>query len=583
MIRRHKIVRKDGTILTQIVVVEGYRPYKGAAPKQRTIQDFGYLELQKDKEAFMKKVNECNDNLKRNKEKIDVSLDQLVVDQNYSTTKNYGYKFLEAIYDFLELENFFSNIKTDAKFSLNEIIKFLVINRILYPDSKRANYQMLDNYYANFNNFELHDIYRALTILENNALELEQHLNEIIKQKIGRQTKYAYYDVTNYYFEIDYPKKSTLQAKGVSKEHVTNPIIQLGLFMDTNNLPMKMDMYQGNISDSLTLRPALEQIKKNYDLDRLIVVADKGMNSNKNIDFIIKNNDGYLFSQILKGKKGSRYHQYMFDEDGYTYNKDRSYKYKLVEEDYEYKLENKVSKHKRKILIYWKKEISEREQKKRELKINKCLKSLTNGAYLLTHEATEYLKATYSVKETGEIADVKTLDLDYEKIENDKKFDGYFCLVTSEMDMSNSDMHKSYNGLSRIEETFRISKTDILARPIYLSTDIHIKAHFRICYLSILILRLLENKLKDKLSIERMIKAIKNANLVFLNRGIVHLTFSNAIKEYNQEINKLSLTDNFETINDFKIISENFNYKADYLNLKQEKFNNLLEKIKFLP
>ena len=583
MIRKHKIVKKDGTILTQIVVVEGYRPYKGAAPKQRTIKDFGYLEVQKDKEAFMKMVNECNDNLKRSKEKIDVSLDQLVEANNYSTTKNYGYKFLEAIYDFLELELFFKNIKTDAKFSLNEIVKYLVINRILYPDSKRASFQMIDNYYGVLNTFELHDIYRALTILENNSEKLEQYINDVIKQKIGRQTKYAYYDVTNYYFEIDYPKKSTLQAKGVSKEHVVNPIVQLGLFMDTNNLPMKMDLYRGNISDSLTLKPALEQIKKNYGLERLVVVADKGMNSNKNIDFIIKNNDGYLFSQILRGKKGVKYHDYMFKEDGYTYNKDRTYKYKLVEEEYEYKLDNKINKHKRKILIYWKKEIAEREERKRELKINKCLKSLTNGAYLLTHEATEYLKATHSVKETGEVADLKEIDLDYEKIENDKKYDGYFCLVTSELDMSNSDMHKNYNGLSRIEETFRISKTDILARPIYLSTDVHIKAHFRICYLSILILRLLENKLKDSLSIERMIKAIKNANLVFLNRGIIHLTFSNALKEFNEDLNKLTLNDNYETINDFKLIAQNFNYSTEYLNIKQEKFNNLLKKIKFIP
>lgn len=583
MIKKHKVKRKDGSVFTQISVVEGYRPFKGAAPKQRTIKDFGYLENQTDLEKFWKEVNECNESLKSNKGKINIELEQKIFDNNYSISKNYGYKIIESIYNFLELDIFFSKVETKSLFPINDIVKFLVINRILNPDSKRSDFQSKDFYYGLKNDFELHDIYRCLSIIDEKSNEIQNHLNEVIKKKIGRNNQLAYYDVTNYYFEIDYSNYESIRQKGVSKEHRTNPIIQLGLFMDSNNLPIKMDIYRGNVSDSLTLKPALLEIKKEYNLKRLIVVADKGINSNKNIDFIIKNGDGYLFSQILKGKKGQRYQEYIFDEKDYIYNVNKTYKYKIIEEEYEYKINNKIEKHKRKVLIYWKKEIAERERKRRENKINKCIKSMTNNAYLLTHEATEYLKFTNYVKKTGDIADGKEVEIDFEKIENEQKYDGYFCLVTSESNMDNKDMHKNYSGLSRIEETFRISKTEILSRPIYLRTNEHIKGHFQICFISILVLRLLENKLKDEISIERMIKSLNSASLIELSRGILHLTYNDVKQSYNETNLKQKLAKDYETIEDFKKIMKEFNIEADNLNLKQEKFKKIFDELKFLP
>ena len=589
MIRKDIRKFKYGT-RTEIRVVEGYRDQFGKV-KQKTIKTFGYLEEQENQEAFMKMVEEFNDNYKKSKRiKIEKPTNVLFHEDTSSIEYNYGYRFLEAIYEKLDLESFFNSINFKGKYSLNEIFKFLTFQRILNPDSKRATFQNIQSFYKYFDDYSLDDVYRSLDVFDKYKVELQKYISDKIKEIIGRDSSYAYYDVTNYYNEIDFPKNDDdLRQRGVSKEHRVDPIIQLGLFIDSNGLPISMSLFKGNTSDTKTLQPVMKEIKENYNLNRLIVVADKGLNSTSNINYIVNNNDGYVVSQILKGKKGKRYNDKLFNEDNYIYNEKRTFKYQLFEEDYEI-INNEGNKEtkKRNVLIYWKYEDAILEAKKRDDKLARALKSLGNNAYAIKHTYEQYIKELHSVDETGEIADKVERVLDNEKISEDAKYDGYFCIITSELDYDYKKILEVYSGLWKIEESFRITKSDLEVRPIYVSTTAHINGHFQICYTALVIIRLLQLKLKNKLSVERIVKALNSCKCTIPEKGIIHLLRGTITKSYKQVIDKhgklvstTKLLDNDETVVDLLNIIESFNSYAYFSYSSQNDFNKYIESIKY--
>lgn len=589
MIRKDIRKFKYGT-RTEIRVVEGYRDQFGKV-KQKTIKTFGYLEDQENQEAFMKMIEEFNDNYKKSKRvKIEKPTNILFHEDTSSIEYNYGYRFLEAIYEKLDLGSFFTSINFKGQYSLNEIFKFLTFQRILNPDSKRATFQNIQSFYKYFDDYSLDDVYRSLDIFDKYKIELQKYINDKIKEIIGRDTSYAYYDVTNYYNEIDFPKdENDLRQRGVSKEHRVDPIIQLGLFIDSNGLPISMSLFKGNTSDTKTLQPVMKEIKSNYNLNRLIVVADKGLNSTSNINYIVNNNDGYVVSQILKGKKGNRYHEQLFEESNYTYNQNGTFKYKLFEEDYEIiNLEGEKETRKRKVLIYWKLEDAILEAKKRDDKLARALKSLGNNAYAIKHTYEQYIKELHTVDETGEIADKVERVLDNDKVSEDAKYDGYFCIITSELDYDYKKILEVYGNLWKIEESFRITKSDLEVRPIYVNTTEHINGHFMICYTALVIIRLLQLKLKNKLSTERIVKALNSCRCTIPEKGIIHLVRGTITKSYKQVIDKhgklvstTKLIDNDETVTDLLNIIESFNSYAYFSYSSQNDFNKYIESIKY--
>lgn len=589
MIRKDIRKFKYGT-RTEIRVVEGYRDQFGKV-KQKTIKTFGYLEDQENQEAFMKMIEEFNDNYKKSKRvKIEKPTNILFHEDTSSIEYNYGYRFLEAIYEKLDLGSFFTSINFKGQYSLNEIFKFLTFQRILNPDSKRATFQNIQSFYKYFDDYSLDDVYRSLDIFDKYKIELQKYINDKIKEIIGRDTSYAYYDVTNYYNEIDFPKdENDLRQRGVSKEHRVDPIIQLGLFIDSNGLPISMSLFKGNTSDTKTLQPVMKEIKANYNLNRLIVVADKGLNSTSNINYIVNNNDGYVVSQILKGKKGNRYHEQLFEESNYTYNQNGTFKYKLFEEDYEIiNLEGEKETRKRKVLIYWKLEDAILEAKKRDDKLARALKSLGNNAYAIKHTYEQYIKELHTVDETGEIADKVERVLDNDKVSEDAKYDGYFCIITSELDYDYKKILEVYGNLWKIEESFRITKSDLEVRPIYVNTTEHINGHFMICYTALVIIRLLQLKLKNKLSTERIVKALNLCRCTIPEKGIIHLVRGTITKSYKQVIDKhgklvstTKLIDNDETVTDLLNIIESFNSYAYFSYSSQNDFNKYIESIKY--
>ena len=579
MVRKDKVIRKD-VHKTHIRVVEGYYDENGKV-KQRTIKSFGYLEDQEDPKSFLEKVQAFNDNFLKDKKIKKDSFSKFFNEDKYNVPYNYGYKFLESVYDSLELDKFFNNLDYKCKYDLNSIFKFLTIERILNPDSKRATLQERKSLYKYDSKFELYDIYRSLDKFSEVKVDLQKYINEKVTKLIGRDSSYAYYDVTNYYNEIDFPKdENDLRQRGVSKEHRVDPIIQLGLFIDSNGLPISMSLFKGNTSDSKTLQPVMKEIKDSYNLNRLIVVADKGLNSTSNINYIVNNNDGYVVSQILKGKKGKRYQDKLFEEKNYTYNHDRTFKYQLFEEDYDIiNLDGEKETKKRKVLIYWKLEDAVLEAKKRDDKLSRALKSLGNNAYAIKHTYEQYIKEFHTVGQTGEVADKVQREIDEEKVNEDIKYDGYFCIITSELDYDYKKILEVYSNLWKIEESFRITKSDLETRPIYVSAEARINGHFITCYVALLIIRMLQMKLNYKLSVERIVRALNTSNCVIEDDDTIMVLQNKGYQAYEGE--NTILTNENETMNDFVQIINAMKAQRPYTRYTTENFEKYLESIKY--
>ncbi len=622
MIRKDKKTFKDGSVKTQVRVTEGYRPYPNSSPKQRTVKSFGYLEDQTDPEAFWKEVNDCNNSLKHKRDlRIEIPVSELMYSEN-NRILNYGYKFPESVYHLLGIDDFFEKYQKGSKFrgkySLNEAFRYLVMDRILYPASKREAASRLLNYYGLKSEFDLPDIYRALDQFALVFYDLQRFVSEQVASHFGRDLQYSFYDVTNYYTEKDFADPDedyrdrsgnmvsgpALGQKGVSKEHQLTPIIQMGLFMDGNGVPVCMDVFRGNMSDSDTLKENLDGFKKEYGIDRTVVVADKGMNCSHNIDLLCSQGDGYVFSQVLKGTKGKRYQEDLFSPEGWQEAPDGSYKWKLITEEYQghdisfgirdgQKTEKKKAvKRKRKVLLYWSKADAEMAAKKREEKLKKAEKSTKNNAYGIAHGKGRYVKEETVMKETGEVLDekqtVKVPVVDEEKAKKDALYDGYFAIITSELDYDAAKIREVYHGLWRIEESFRIMKSDFDARPIYLNKREHIRAHFLICFVALVILRLIQKGMGEKrLSAARIAEALRQANCLLERGGYVRLLDVGGKIRYEESRNPksgkmvptLKFSSEDQVALDYRRIQETFRTNFYYAYAKQEDFKRFFKEM----
>jgi len=548
-IKYERVTRKNGEKFTYLCAVESY--WDNGTSRQRRIKSFGCLEKQPDQAAFIKAVNAELPLLEEQfSRKIELSFSEAenCFESDFNTTRNYGYKHLEAIYNALNLDKYFKDLQAEiggkSEYSVKDIFKFLVFERILNPDSKRATIQRAHEFFGIKSNFSLDDIYRCMTLLAPKFDEIQDHIKRESDKFVKRDYSKIYYDCTNYYCEIDYSDTiENLRHRGVSKEHRVDPIIGFGLFLDNNGLPLKCQVFNGNTAESTTLIPGIRSVKAAHKLPRIVMVADKGLNTSANIEELVKNGDGYVFSQVLRGKKGKRFHDHILNDEGYTKHFDKDtkamdYKYKIIEEEYSYtdKDGNEIPA-KRNALLYYSLADDIAAKRKRAEKLLKAEGSLKNAAYGIKHGYDQYLKETLIDPDTGEVLTGKSVkSIDLEKAENDEKFDGYFCIITSELDYSEKQIRDTYKQLWEIEQTFRITKSDLEFRPVYHFKKENIKTHFLICYCAVLILRLLQFSLKNKgvnLSAERIVDALNSMNCENL-KGIIKL-FKPLTQESSQD------------------------------------------------
>jgi transposase len=524
------IMKNKKTGKTSLSICRGYRDKDGKV-KHSTVETLGLLEnLQKDFEDpiahFRKVVEEMNQLEKQNNQPITVIINKdEKLEENTNNRKNFGYAALSKIYHELEIDKFLINKFKDrdvSEFKINNIMKLLVFARALFPDSKKSTYENKDLFFEN-TNFSLKELYNALTYIEPFKDSLQHHIYEHIQEQYKPNNECVFYDVTNYYFEID--DNDDFRKKGVCKQHMPNPIVQMGLFMDSLGLPMNYKLFEGNKNDCLTLKPMIQELQKNYDVGRVIVVADKGLNTGNNIAYNKAIGNGYVMSLSIRGSN-SEMKEYVLKDNGYTYNSDKTYKIKsrfypreitITKKDEQTGQTIKIKKTvDEKQVIFWSADYAKRARAERQPAIEKAKELIGNVQKFNKkncYGAAKYIKHLVFDSKTGEIIVAKSqLSIDEEKIAEEEKYDGYYAIVTSEMDKSDDEIIDIYRGLWRIEETFKITKSELDARPVYVSRKDHIEAHFLTCYIALVLGRVLQHKLDKKYSVGKIFETLANCN-----------------------------------------------------------------------
>ena len=524
------IMKNKKTGKTSLSICRGYRDKDGKV-KHSTVETLGLLEnLQKDFEDpiahFRKVVKEMNQLEKQNNQPITVIINKdEKLEENTNNRKNFGYAALSKIYHELEIDKFLINKFKDrdvSEFKINNIMKLLVFARALFPDSKKSTYENKDLFFEN-TNFSLKELYNALTYIEPFKDSLQHHIYEHIQEQYKPNNECVFYDVTNYYFEID--DNDDFRKKGVCKQHMPNPIVQMGLFMDSLGLPMNYKLFEGNKNDCLTLKPMIQELQKNYDVGRVIVVADKGLNTGNNIAYNKAIGNGYVMSLSIRGSN-SEMKEYVLKDNGYTYNSDKTYKIKsrfypreitITKKDEKTGKTIKIKKTvDEKQVIFWSADYAKRAKAERQPAIEKAKELIGNVQKFNKkncYGAAKYVKHLVFDSKTGEIIVAKSqLSIDEEKIAEEEKYDGYYAIVTSEMDKSDNEIIDIYRGLWRIEETFKITKSELDARPVYVSRKDHIEAHFLTCYIALVLGRVLQHKLDKKYSVGKIFETLANCN-----------------------------------------------------------------------
>ena len=547
--------KNNKTGRTYLYIADGYHDREKGYTKTVTVQSLGYLDiLEKQYDDpiahFSEVVKQMNEEKKQQKLSVpmQISLNEKL-ELNTNNFYNFGYAALSKIFHELEIDKFLiSKFKSRniSEYKINNIMKLLVFARCLFPDSKKSTFENKDIFFEN-TNFSLKEIYNALTYIEPYKDTLQSYIYDHIQEQYKPNNECIFYDVTNYYFEID--DNDDFRKKGVNKEHRPNPIVQMGLFMDSLGLPMSYGLFPGNTNDCLTLKPMVQKLQKNYSVGRVIVVADKGLNTGKNIVYQKAIGNGYVMSLSIRGAN-QELKDFVLNEDGYEYNQDKTYKKKSRfyprEVEYIKTVNGKPVKTKtmvdEKQVIFWSADYAKRAKAERQLAIDKARDLIGNVKKYNKkncYGASKYVKHLVFDKKTGEIIEAKSqLSLDEDKIADEERLDGYYAIVTSEMDKTDNEIIDIYRGLWRIEETFKVTKSELDDRPVYVSTKEHIEAHFLTCYLALVLCRVLQHKLDKKYSVEKILESLGKCCCFNLEENIYRFNFYDTVlKDIGNSIN----------------------------------------------
>ena len=559
-----KTPNKSGRI--NLAIVDGYYDKATKKTKHKVIESLGYLdELEKQYDDpidyFTKRAKKLTEEKKARQAPINFTFydsDRLCVGDNLR--KNFGYAALSKIYHELELDKFLNNRQRHTKesYDANTILKMLVYSRILAPASKKSSFDHREMFFEK-TNYSLDDVYRCLSFLNKHKETIQVWINDKIKENYGRDTSLIYYDVTNYYFETD--EQNDFLRKGVSKEHRPNPIVQMGLFMDNNAIPLTYELFAGNTNDCLTYRPNFGRIKKQFNLGRVISVADKGMTTGDNIWYTINTpaHDGYVFSMSIRGAEKSM-KKYVLDDDGYVWlgkeykRKSRKYPRTIqVTSTSGKKIKKQVDE---KQIVFWSEKYAKRAKAEREATLAKARDLAANpGSYTraTSYGAAKYIKKVDYDKDTGEILTASSiLDIDEDLIREEEALDGYYMLLTSEMDTPDDKIIDMYRGLWRIEESFKITKSELEARPVYVWTREHIEAHFLTCFVALTISRILEMKLEHKYSAGRIIDSLSRAECSLLQQNYYVFDYYDEVLKDIGNVTNIDFSKRIRTLGEIK-------------------------------
>ena len=533
---------------TYLSIVDGYRV--DGKVKQKVYKKIGYLEdLEKqfdDPISHFKKEVEIlkKQFISKITTTFDINQDNTFEDDTF----NIGYAYLKTIFKELDINSVLKNkqYSSNIKYSLSRACELLTYSRILDPGSIKYTYEHKNQFFEPFD-LSLDDLYRCLNPLLDCKEDIFKTIWENTKEEYHRDASTSYYDCTNYYFEIEYDDediknedgeiiKKGLRKRGPEKNHRPDPIVEMGLLLDKQGFPISYNLFSGNTSEKETLIPEIHNIKRRHNIDKVIVVADRGLNCSDNmikmagIDLDKENRDGYIYGQSVRGAdqefknwilSGDYKIDKIIDDEGNEIifkHKSRIYPKKMYITRDDKGLTKSGNKKKQSItvdqkqMVYYSQKYADKQKRDRQMVIEKAKDLIKNpGAYTraTSYGAAGYINNIKFDKETGVVSNGSELSLNIEKITEDEKLDGYYSIVTSEENLSDLELRNIYKGLSKIEETFKITKSEFNARPINVRLEDHIEAHFLICFIALVIIRILQDKINNKYTIKNLLENMK--------------------------------------------------------------------------
>lgn len=534
---------------TYLSIVDGYRV--DGKVKQKVYKKIGYLEdLEKqfdDPISHFKKEVEIlkKQFISKITTTFDINQDNTFEDDTF----NIGYAYLKTIFKKLDINSVLKNkqYSSNIKYSLSRACELLTYSRILDPGSIKYTYEHKNQFFEPFD-LSLDDLYRCLNPLLDCKEDIFKTIWKNTKEEYHRDASTSYYDCTNYYFEIEYDDediknedgeiiKKGLRKRGPEKNHRPDPIVEMGLLLDKQGFPISYNLFSGNTSEKETLIPEIHNIKRRHNIDKVIVVADRGLNCSDNmikmagIDLDKENRDGYIYGQSVRGAdqefknwilSGDYKIDKIIDDEGNEIifkHKSRIYPKKMYITRDDKGLTKSGNKKKQSItvdqkqMVYYSQKYADKQKRDRQMVIEKAKDLIKNpGAYTraTSYGAAGYINNIKFDKETGVVSNGSELSLNIEKITEDEKLDGYYSIVTSEENLSDLELRNIYKGLSKIEETFKITKSEFNARPINVRLEDHIEAHFLTCFIALVIIRILQDKINNKYTIKNLLENMKN-------------------------------------------------------------------------
>ena len=591
----YKQKKKNGDIYLSIKE-KYYIPGVGA--RDKTIENLGCVSKLKEQytdpiahfTAVAKQMTEERKALKNTSIMIDMTEKMAVGADDW---KNVGYGILKELYYQLELDRFWRSKMRGKKikYNLELIFRLLVISRILYPGSKKETYENRGKYFEKIDDFSLDDVYNALDLIAENEEAMQTWIYKRSLKICKRDLSVQFFDCTNYYFDIGRPDvdllddkgnvvdekgnraKAKYRKRGPEKNRRPDPIVGMGLLIDRNGIPLAYDLFPGNESEKVHMRPILNRVKTDFSDGRTIIVADRGLNTSDNIYFIngdnkgeVNKRDGYVYGQSVRGAseefktwllepKGYRQDTFV-DEDGKEIT--FTHKSRIFPKELNVNLTvpgQKKKKKKRvvidqKQMVYYSEKYAKKQRRDREAMIVRAKDLILHPKRydkITSAGSASYVKNIAFNKDTGEIVDGVALSLDLEKIQEEEKYDGYYSIVTSELKMSDHELRNIYRGLTRIEDAFKVSKTEFEARPIFVWTTAHIDAHFATCFTALVLMRLLEEKLDHQFPVGTIIESLRNYGCVRLDANCYQVVrYDNVLaacaKAFDKKLNQKYLS-----------------------------------------
>lgn len=588
-----KVITKKG--VSRLYLYESY--YKNGKANQRCIESLGRLdELQKqfvDPVSHFKKIAQERTDEKKNSRKTTVSIDlSSAMDINEDNLKNVGYTVLKALYKQLELDKFWKNIqkKTSIQYDLEAVFRLLVFSRILYPGSKMNTFNNKDIYFEKIEGFTLKDVYKALDIFDKYDTQLQKWIYEHSNSICERDMSVSYFDCTNYYFDVGRsdmdtfddngkpvdkkgnPAEIKYRKRGPEKNHRPDPIVEMGLLMDRNGIPLAFDLFPGNESEKVHMRPIINRVKNEFHSGRVIFVADRGLNTSDNIYFLNGDNkadynprDGYVYGQSVRGADaefkawvlgGGYKTDKLKDDDGneVTFIHKSRIHPKTIQVNVTVPGQKKKKKKSvsidQKQMAYYSEKYAKKQKRDREIMIARAKDLIAHPKKydrVTAAGSGTYVHNIAFDKSTGEIVDGRELVLDEEKIAEEEKYDGYYSIVTSELKMSDHEIRETYRGLARIEETFKISKTEFESRPVFVWTNAHIEGHFATCFTALVLIRLLQTRLSGKYPIGKTIESLRKYNCTQIDNTLYQFVYYDEILEECGNIFHMELNNKYRS------------------------------------